>query len=842
MQYRTLESGHLGGGLTTAAAKGTGGGASFERTPRTRPMAESNPLTKPRLQASVRDLVEFSMRSGDLVNEYTGANRAAEAIRIHQKIQKSRPEGYRAEVPVTADFDNDAFVLTVSGRADGVFESAGTPGVEEIKTTTVDIDRLSEEQHPLHWGQLKCYGAMLGAQKGAESVDLQLTYASMDSGDIRIFERRVQVSELAEFLAGLVERYLQRAAAMIEWSRNRDLSITSLEFPFDSYRPGQREMAVAVYRNIRDSGQLLIQAATGIGKTMATLFPAIKAMADIPAGKIFYLTARTTGRMAAEKAMAELSGAGLLFKSLTLTAKDKICFEKERDCAPDECDFARGHFDRINAAVDDLFGSCAFTRQAIEATARRHRVCPFELSLEMSLLADCIICDYNYAFDPRVYLRRFFDGEPGQHIFLIDEAHNLVDRSRAMFSAELSKQTMLDVRRSLRDRLPNVYRQLGKINRWMLDARKMTESTGDRQPAALADSDGGTCRAEALPPEAILPLLRVFMRQADRWLAKNEKTGFRKPLLDLYFEVSAFMRIAELYGGNFATLYRTDGRDLSLKLYCIDPARHLAEGLNRSRSAVFFSATMSPLPYFRQLLGCSTEARFLDLPSPFPSRHFQVFIADGVSTLYRRREETKQRVADFLGAFVQRAAGNYLLFFPSYRYMQAVHALFRRRYPSIDTLDQQPGMTEQEREDFLRRFRSGNQNTLAGFAVMGGIFGEGIDLVGNRLSGAAVVGVGLPGICLERELIRTHFADTGFDYAYTYPGINRVLQAGGRVIRSEQDRGSLLLIDSRYATFRYRCLLPEHWQPNRVRSPESLLQGQPAPSVYAVKPHPGRRS
>lgn len=797
---------------------------------------------KPVLTIAVRDLVAHVLRSGDLSFSFSGPARTVEAIRAHQRIQHRRPAGYLAEQAVSHDADSARFILRVGGRIDGVFPDAAPPLVEEIKTTTGELVSASEAENPLHWGQLKVYAYIYAFGRALEAVDARLTYVQLETGKTLRLERCFSFSDLEAFFDDLVRRYIDWASTVIEFRKIRDRSLSQLVFPYPTYRGGQRQMAVACYRTIRDGGHLLVQAATGIGKTMATLFPAIKAMADIPAGKIFYLTARTTGRMAAEKAMAELSGAGLLFKSLTLTAKDKICFEKERDCAPDECDFARGHFDRINAAVDDLFGSCAFTRQAIEATARRHRVCPFELSLEMSLLADCIICDYNYAFDPRVYLRRFFDGEPGQHIFLIDEAHNLVDRSRAMFSAELSKQTMLDVRRSLRDRLPNVYRQLGKINRWMLDARKMTESTGDRQPAALADSDGGTCRAEALPPEAILPLLRVFMRQADRWLAKNEKTGFRKPLLDLYFEVSAFMRIAELYGGNFATLYRTDGRDLSLKLYCIDPARHLAEGLNRSRSAVFFSATMSPLPYFRQLLGCSTEARFLDLPSPFPSRHFQVFIADGVSTLYRRREETKQRVADFLGAFVQRAAGNYLLFFPSYRYMQAVHALFRRRYPSIDTLDQQPGMTEQEREDFLRRFRSGNQNTLAGFAVMGGIFGEGIDLVGNRLSGAAVVGVGLPGICLERELIRTHFADTGFDYAYTYPGINRVLQAGGRVIRSEQDRGSLLLIDSRYATFRYRCLLPEHWQPNRVRSPESLLQGQPAPSVYAVKPHPGRRS
>jgi DNA excision repair protein ERCC-2 len=544
--------------------------------------------------------------------------------------------------------------------------------------------------------------------------------------------------------------------------------------------------------------------------------------------------------------MSELGAAGLCLKSLTLTAKDKICFAKEGECSPDDCDFARGHYDRIHTAVDELFGRPAFTRQAIEAAAQAHRVCPFELSLEMALLADCIICDYNYVFDPRVYLRRFFEEDTGRYIFLIDEAHNLVDRSRAMFSAELSKQTILDVRRLLKAPLPDVYRELGRINRWLLKARQTCDAgkpvasaakTADRfsrpfdrppsnrKPATgafvsvPANIDGmDQLRAEAFPPEGIYALLRKFLQHTDRWLAKNIQTEFRRPLLELYFEISSFMRIAELYGDNFATLYKSDGRNLILKLYCIDPSRHLAEGLQRCRAAVFFSATMSPLSYFRELLGCHETAHYLELPSPFPADRFQIFVADRVSTLYRRREETKQQVVECLGDFVQRADGNYLLYFPSYQYLQLIYHLFSERFPAVEAIRQAPDMGEEDRERFLERFDSENPNTLAGFAVMGGIFGEGIDLVGRRLSGAAVVGVGLPGICLERELIRAHFAENGFDYAYTFPGINRVLQAAGRVIRSEQDRGSLLLIDTRYATHRYKTLLPGHWRPTRIRS------------------------
>lgn len=805
---------------------------------------------KRRLQVSVRNLVELSLRSGDLTSEFTGASRSIEAIRVHQRIQSSRPENYQAEVSVSRQIETDAFELTISGRADGVFETGDIPIIEEIKTTTADLDQLVETDHPLHWGQVKCYGAMLGAEKTAARVDLQLTYAHLDTGETRIFERRFDHSELEDFFKELIACYLQRATMMVNWRHARDTSIARLEFPFQMYRPGQRELAVAAYRAIRDNGQLLIQAATGIGKTMAALFPAIKSLTETRKDKIFYLTARTTGRMAAEKAMIELGSAGLKLKSLTLTAKDKICFEKDRDCSPDECDFARGHFDRINAAVDELFEHPAFTRQTIEATARAHRVCPFELSLEMSLLADCIICDYNYVFDPRVYLRRFFDDEPGHHIFLIDEAHNLVDRSRAMFSAELFKQTILEVRRKLKVPQPNIYRALGKINRWLLEARKKGENgavqpgpvkpdsifgnrtkeqsaklkTGAETVISLRANLNGMDRlwAEALPPEEIYPLLRIFLRQTDRWLAKNLKTEYRKPLLDLYFEITAFMRIADLYGDNFATCYESDGRNLKLKLFCIDPARHLAEGLERCSSVVFFSATMSPLSYFCEMLGCRETAQYLDLPSPFPPENFQIFMADRVSTLYRRREETSLTVVEFLGEFVQRHEGNYLLYFPSYQYMQMVHDLFIERNAAFDTIQQSPNMSEEERERFLERFDSSNTDTLVGFAVMGGIFSEGIDLVGRRLTGAAVVGVGLPGICLERELIRDHFADIGFDYAYTFPGINRVLQAAGRVIRSESDRGSLLLIDSRYGTYRYKTLLPHHWRPVRIHSSESL--------------------
>jgi DNA excision repair protein ERCC-2 len=516
--------------------------------------------------------------------------------------------------------------------------------------------------------------------------------------------------------------------------------------------------------------------------------------------------------MAAEKAVAELRAKGLRLKSLTLTAKDKICFCPQSACHPDECEFARGHYDRINAAVEDIFKQEAFTREQIADTAKAFRVCPFEFSLELAIWADCIICDYNYSFDPRVYLRRFFQEENGAYIFLIDEAHNLVDRAREMFSAEIFKQPVLDVRRQLKKELPHVFKSLGRINAWLVKARQKCDVSGNPL-------------AEESSPEELIPLLRAFLFITERWLSKNIKTAFREGLLDLYFAISAFIRVADQYDHSYTTCYEKSGKDLKIKLFCIDPAMHLEGALGRCRSAIFFSATMTPIDYFKQILGCKPAAPHLILPSPFPGENLGLFVADQISTYYRQRDQTADQVNRIVSELVGQKSGNYLLYFPSYAYMRKIFDAFTAHNPQTETILQTPGMSEPEREAFLRRFSQDNPQTLVGFAVMGGIFGEGIDLVGNRLVGAAVVGVGLPGISLERELIKQYFArtlDAGFEYAYLFPGINRVLQAAGRVIRTENDRGVVLLIDQRYARYQYKTLLREEWDPISVHDPRQL--------------------
>jgi len=776
---------------------------------------------KEKLQIAVRALVEHVLRAGDLTLTFTGQSRTVEAIRGHQKVQKSRPSCYEPEVAVSHRIETDAFLLDISGRIDGVYRlEEGSPEetvvIDEIKTTTGDLAAYRDTDHPIHWGQAKIYAYMYAIARELTQIDIQLTYYHLDTGERLEIRRAFDIATLSGFFDGIVSRYLAWASILAKWCETRNASIDALSFPFPEFRPGQREMAVQVYQTLQYGRQLLVQAPTGIGKTMAAVFPAMKALGRGLVSKIFYLTARTTARAVAEKAAGAMAQKGLRIKFLTLTAKEKICFSPESACNGEECAYAKGHFDRIDAAIHDIFtsGSDAITREAIEETARIHQVCPFEFSLDLTLWADMVICDYNYAFDPRVYLRRFFSDETGDYTFLVDEAHNLVDRSREMFSAEIRKQPFLDLRRSLKEARPGLYKMLGRLNAQLVKVRTACEAAG-----------GEMAQPEA--PSELSSLLTAFHSQAERWLVQNKPAAFREELLDLYFEVGAFLKILEGYDENYVTCMEKIDQDLRLKLFCINPADRMKAALARCRSAVFFSATLTPAAYFRHLFGCGDDAYGFMLPSPFPKKNFSLLMANGISTRYRDRESSLVALVRYISTLISGTPGNLLIFFPSYQYMTTAHAALTELFPLMDVMIQAPGMSEAERDAFLEKFTYEKTQRLVGFAVMGGVFGEGIDLEGDRLSAAAIVGVGLPGISLENELIRQYFDrldGAGFAYAYLYPGINRVLQAAGRVIRSETDRGVVMLIDDRYATARYRALFPEHWEPIRVRNEEEMAR------------------
>ncbi len=781
------------------------------------------------MTVGVRALAEQMLREGDLVSGFSARPRPIDAIRAHQKIQDERPENYTAEVSVSHTIEEELFDLKIGGRIDGLFpaSSENPPMVEEIKTTLMDPSHFSADpfpENPIHWGQGKIYAYLYLLANDLEEIGVQLTYAHLKTGEIRSFQKSFPIETLADFFHEVIGRYRRWAEIAVNWKIERDRSIRELAFPFPGYRPGQREMAVSVYRTIREGKQLMVGAPTGIGKTAAAIFPAVKALGEEHIDKLFFLAARTTGKGAAEKSAAHLEENGLRFRWLTLTAKARICFSVDGPCNAVSCPYAVGYYDRLDAGLAELLDLPRLTRQVIESVAEKHLLCPFELSLELILWADGIICDYNYAFDPKAYLRRIFD-EKGKYGLLIDEAHNLVDRSREMFSAEIDKASVLAARKSLRGKRDALYRTLGKINSWMLQEKKgldRKEKEDRNGNCFIADSPS--------PPEDLLSLLTAFTKAMEPRLSASAADPPPQALLDLFFEALDFLRVAQGFDETYALLYSAPEKNLSVRLFCIDPAPQMRAALCRSRSAILFSATLSPAPYFKTVLGLDEDADELYLSSPFPESHLKVLCANRISTRFKDRDATLSRVVESLAALVSGKKGNYLLFFPSYAYMEKALERFSGMVYDVKILVQAPGMGERERLQFMEHFMTARvsgerEGTLAGFAVMGGVFGEGIDLVGDRLSGAAIVGVGLPGISLERELIKQHFEGeygAGYAYAYQFPGINRVLQAAGRVIRTEMDRGVVLLIDDRYFSFRYRNLLPKEWTPAAVLGPKDL--------------------
>jgi DNA excision repair protein ERCC-2 len=769
------------------------------------------------LKTSVRNLVEFVLREGDLPRGgFQEPDRALAGSRGHRRLQKSRPEGYQAEVVISHLVETADLQLEIFGRIDGIFTLDRPITLEEIKTTTWDL-HLIEADNPLHWGQAQCYAYLYARQHDLTELQVQLTYYHLDHQETVTFQRNFTFSQLESFFTDLVTTYLNWMRQVKAWHERRDCSIHQLDFPYAAYRIGQRDLAVAVYRAILKKEPLFVQAPTGIGKTIATLFPAVKAIGAGLVAKIFYLTAKTPGRLVAEQTLDDMRQAGLHLKSVTLTAKEKLCFCAATGGEPEECPFTRNYYGKVKTALAETYELEAFTRPVIVDLARRYEICPFEFSLDLALWADCIIGDYNYVFDPTVYLRRFFDQVAEPYLFLVDEAHNLPDRARAMYSAELDKQTVLALRKSLRPHLPELAQTLSKINQTLLAQRKRCD-TG--HPPALVERE---------QPAALLKALRQFNRQAEAWLALNQQTAFRPALLDFYFQAATYLRTADaFFGPGYVSYFEKNGPEsLTAKLFCLDPAPFLAAVLERSRAAIFFSATLLPLDYFDRVLTGSTTHSKLVLRSPFPAEHLTLLIHNQISTQYAHRAGSYEAVAALIKQVCAAQPGNYLVFFPSYVYLVAVATVVKEHWPAGQLLIQERGMTEAARDAFLARFSAANQKTLLGFAVMGGIFGEGIDLVGERLIGAIIVGVGLPQLSLERDLLKAYFAEhghNGFAYAYQYPGLNRVMQAAGRVIRTEQDRGVILLIDERLTQPRYMRLFPPEWRHFQVVRPQDDLQ------------------
>lgn len=759
------------------------------------------------IKLSVRELVEFVLRSGDLVSSFSGSTRNTDAIKAHQKIQKSAPSEYKSEVTISHTVTKEDIIIQINGRIDGVITLIEEVIIDEIKTTTNSLNNINEDYNLVHWAQAKCYAYFYSLQNNLSQIKVRLTYYQMDSGELKYFVKAYTLGQLENFFNDIINKYINYGKLQKNWLKLRNASINEIEFPFKTYRNGQRELAVAIYNSIKLKSLIFVKAPTGIGKTMATLFPSIKAMGLGLTSKIFYLTAKNTTGLEVEKAMKLIGTKGLKIKTVWITAKEKICFQEEVKCDPEKCKYAKGHFDRVNEALEDIFNENMLTKEVIEVYSKKHCICPFEFSLDLTNWSDCIVCDYNYVFDPRVYLRRFFLEEKGDYTLLVDEAHNLVDRAREMYSAQLIKSEILDLKNMCKNVSPIIYKALSKINSKMIEERKSCEEK----------CEGFIVNKEA--PKKLIPLVRKYNSAVESLLSEEPESSIKEELLDLYFKVSSFIRTYEGYNDKYVTYYEKYKSDFIIKMFCIDTSDHLKECLKKVNSTVFFSATLSPMNYFIELLGGDSESYRLNINSPFNSEHLCVLINDSISTKYRNRSNTYEGVVNTICSCIREKRGNYLIFFPSYNYMELVYEMFKEKNSNNKAICQKSNMSNEDRENFIKQFSENNIETLVGFVVLGGVFSEGLDLPGERLIGSIIVGVGLPMVCLERNIINDYFnraKGCGFQYAYIYPGMNKVLQAAGRVIRTEEDKGIVLLIDERYTEKQYSGLFPKEWNTIRI--------------------------
>ena len=806
---------------------------------------------------SVRNLVEFILRNGDIDNRKAAApeNAMQEGGRIHRMLQKRMGADYHAEVTLRYTYHTPRYDIVVEGRADGIIDGQlakrilkevpvcfGTPEqnrpetmiegqlcfqsadlavtggetpleyypdsisdtvvIDEIKGTYADVSRMKEPVS-VHLAQAKCYAYIYAKQNKLPFIRVRMTYCNMDTEELQYFFRDYRFQDLENWFEWLIQSYQKWADYEVDWKEKRQQSIKDLSFPF-SYREGQKELITYVYQTLYHNKKLFIEAPTGAGKTLSTVFPSVKAIGEQMAEKLFYLTAKTITRTVAEEAFSILREKGLLFKTVILTARDKICFLEEAECNPVACPYAKGHYDRINDAVYDMLThEVSFTRGLIESYAKKHQVCPFEMCLDMSLFADGVICDYNYVFDPHVYLRRFFaEGTRRDYIFLVDETHNLVDRGREMYSAVLKKEDFLELKKTVKIYDKKMASLLERCNRQLLIYKKECENYQV---------------LESIEP--FILAVNKLASQMEKFLEEHDDSPVRKAVLEFYFEISHFLLIYDKLNDKYVIYseMQNDG-SFMLKLFCVDPSGNLEECMMRARSSILFSATLLPIQYYKSLLGGSDEDYEVYASSVFSPGKRGLFIGSDITSKYTRRGPGEYfRAASYIKEITAQKKGNYLIFFPSHAFLKQVYEVYQEAFfdqASERCIVQEEYMGEKEREEFLQNFSEDGSSSLLGFCVLGGIFSEGIDLKKDRLIGALIVGTGLPQVCNEREIIRQYFeeqSENGFDYAYQYPGMNKVLQAAGRVIRTVDDIGIVALLDERFLQHSYRRMFPREW-------------------------------
>lgn len=762
---------------------------------------------KKNYQIGVKDFVSFLFQSGDLSSELFQNAQMLEGIKAHQTVQKNYSQEDQKEVSISYTFTLEGATITLNGRVDGLLLKEGIYTVDEIKSTRQALDDEAFTIRLEHVAQLKVYAFMLMQELHLATIEGRLTYVELVNYSTKIIEYSFEIEALHEFMQDALKRYLVWVRMLESHGIKRMASQKTFRFPYPNYREGQKSFMHAVYETVKDKEVLYAMAPTGIGKTLATLFSSLKAMDD-PMQKLFYLTAKTSLKRLAIDAMIQLKSTGLVAKTLEITAKDTICFLEKRDCDPEKCPYAKGFFDRLSEATVDIFiHEGLMTREIVESYAKKHEVCPFEFSLYVSYFVDVIICDYNYVFDPRTHLIRYFDEVTYKPIVLVDEAHNLVSRSREMYSASLFSDTLVALRRLNNKRKPSIRASVKKV----IDIMKHYQSPDNR----------GIMVTEH-PGESFIEAIYQLNTKIEKLLRDNPKFPERIAVLEGYFELLNFHKMLSYYGPMYVTIWENHSSSYSVTLKCLDARLFLKKTVTESiQSTVFFSATLHPLSYYQTLL-TDGLGETLSLPSPFDSNRLGIFTVQHVSTRYQDRPHTLHTIKEIIDTTINARRGNYIVFFPSYAYLDQVRKLY---VDDSHLLVQRPMMSLVEQEAMLAQLTPNPETSRIAFFVLGGMFSEGIDYVGDMLNGVIVIGVGLPMVNEVQDLLRQYFDDVfqkGFDYAYVYPGMNKVIQAVGRVIRTEQDYGIAVLVDDRFGKRPYKDLFLSHWTRKKQVSKDHL--------------------
>lgn len=827
------------------------------------------------VSVSVTEIASHVMRSGDINSGGgRGGGGGAEAGNVAHRIRQSQMTGdvyseeiYNSEVTLSVNVLCEGINFIVNGRADGVIITPeGDYIIEEIKSVGYPLEFVSADMEPAHFAQGLCYAYMLCVMNGCDKAETRLTYVSQGNGEARVFSRKMEREALKEYFYSLLSAFAPFAElAVLKGSVGVD-QLKKMRFPFSSIRDGQKDFILETHRTIKKKRRLLVTAPTGIGKTMSALFPSVKSIGEGLCDKVFYLTAKTVTGIAALEASKKICEQAPMMRCVMITARERACpgieiaetdmFDfappkrgkdgklimppknqknqksgvRGESCNPMLCPRAAGHYDRVNGAIIDILRNhSVLDRELIAEYAERHMICPYEFSLDLSEFCDVIICDYNYLFDPQVSFQRYFKEVEEEYVFLIDEAHNLTDRAREMYSADLRLSEFREIENLIGEQDFITQRLIESTIKKIETMKKFCEE--DMETSSDGTETGFYMNSEI--PVGLGDILEKFMNGCDEMMRQNG--AIPRELILLYFRVREFIKIFEVYDKKHTTYIEVSDGDIFIRLLCLDPSELLNNALKKGRASVFFSATLTPLDYFADILGCNAPLYHdhvtLELESPYEKDNLCLCAVDTVSTKYADREQSADEIATLICASASGKTGNYIAYFPSYKYMTSVYRIFCTKYPHIKTVIQKPSMSEESRQQFLDKFAEDKNNTnnlnpnnfnnseekktMVGFCVLGGVFSEGIDLQGEMLVGAIIVGVGLPGISSELNIIRDYYESTrenGFEYAYVFPGMNKVLQAAGRVIRGENDKGIIVLIDDRFGTPRYRELFPSHWK------------------------------